>query len=1123
MRFRDLALRSLSYYWRTNVAVIVGVATAVAVLAGALLVGDSVRGSLRDLVTRRLGAADHVIVSAEFFRDQLAGDISADESFARSFTRAVPLIVLPGVAGTPESARRVGRVRVYGVDARFWRFHGLSPQPIEEREALLSRALATELSAVAGNSLLVRVQRPSEVPLESLHSRKEDLGRTLNLRVRGIVPTSGLGDFSLDPQQGDVRAVFVPLSTLQGELELADDVNTILAASRIDGDTPGAVRILEGLVRRHATLDDAGLTLTAIPDRGVLSVGSRAGLLTDAQSAAIRTAAEQAGMTPQPILTYLGNTIRHGDREIPYSLVSALDLQAVLPAGKPETTPGQDPPIVLNEWAASELGAKTGSPLTMEYYLWEDAGRLATRSASFQVAGIVPVTAGDRALAPDYPGITDSPTLGDWDPPFPIDLRRIRPADEAYWEQYRTTPKAFIPLEVGERLWQSRYGGLTSVRLAPPAGQSVDEARLALTTRLARAIDPLAVGLAVRDVRGSSLAASRGATDFGAYFVYFSFFIVVSAILLAALFFKLGIEQRAPEVGLLRAVGLPPNNVRGLFLREGALLATVGSAIGVVAAIGYAALVMAALRSWWIDAVGTNALTLHVSALSLAIGAAGGLITAFVCIWWTLRSLTRISERSLLAGEIHSVMDDTRSSARGKASPYVLAGIGLAGLGAALMAASAGGLVPRAGAFFGAGSLFLASVLCVAAAAFRVRAGAALSGRGWLGVSRLGFRNTTYRPGRSVLSIAVVAAATFILIAVDAFRRDAGATGPAVKQSGVGGYALLVETLLPIVHDPNTPEGRRSLNLQDLDNATLEPFRLLPGDDASCLNLYVPQNPRILAPRDSFLAEGRFVFQDSLAATDAERANPWLLLQRELPDGAVPVVADANSMTYVLHRQIGDDIVLQRGGRDIRLRLVAALRDSILQGELLMAQAKFLELFPEEQGYRFLLVETPAGQASDVATRLEDALADLGADATGTAERLATFHRVENTYLSTFQTLGGLGLLLGTIGLAAVMMRNAVERRRELGLLGAVGYERKHFMIMAAAENALLLTSGLAAGALSAAIAIAPAVAERGGRTPFTAGGALLLFAIFVTGVLSSIVATRVIARAPILDRLRAD
>jgi hypothetical protein len=357
---------------------------------------------------------------------------------------------------------------------------------------------------------------------------------------------------------------------------------------------------------------------------------------------------------------------------------------------------------------------------------------------------------------------------------------------------------------------------------------------------------------------------------------------------------------------------------------------------------------------------------------------------------------------------------------------------------------------------------------------------------------------------------------------VDAFRRDVNIV-EGDKQSGLGGYALVVETLLPIAHDPNTREARQALNLDALANVTLEPFRLLPGDDASCLNLYAPQNPRIIAPSDSFLDEGRFAFQQSMAATDAERANPWLLLRRTEPDGAVPVIADANSMTYVLHRRLGDDIVITHAGREIRLRLVAALRDSIFQGELLMAPARFVELFPEQEGYRVLLAEAPAGDVAALAGRIEEALADFGADATSTAQRLATFHRVENTYLSTFQTLGGLGLLLGTVGLATVMLRNAVERRREMGLLGAVGYQRRHFLMMAAAENALLLTGGLIAGGLCAAIAIAPAVAERGGRMPLTAAGALLIFAVFVVGLLSSLVATRVVMRAPVVESLKSE
>jgi len=169
------------------------------------------------------------------------------------------------------------------------------------------------------------------------------------------------------------------------------------------------------------------------------------------------------------------------------------------------------------------------------------------------------------------------------------------------------------------------------------------------------------------------------------------------------------------------------------------------------------------------------------------------------------------------------------------------------------------------------------------------------------------------------------------------------------------------------------------------------------------------------------------------------------------------------------------------------------------------------------------LIDTPPDRTGAIVAVVEDALAEYGADAMPTVERLAAFHRVENAYLSTFQTLGGLGLLLGTVGLATVLLRNALERRKELALLGAVGFRRGHFGTMVLAENMVLLAVGLLAGAAAASLAIAPAVAARGGRWPLTSGGLLLLFAVFVAGVLSSAVAARAVTRAPLLASLRSE
>jgi ABC-type lipoprotein release transport system permease subunit len=650
MRARQIVIRSLTYYWRTNVAVVLGVATAVSVLAGALLVGDSVRGSLRDLLLGRLGRTDQVIASTNLFREQLAQDLVAQPEFKAAFSAATPLVIVQGTVTAQNEGRRVAQARVYGVDDRFWRFHGVeSVNGPEDRAALISPALARQLQSHTGESILVRVQRPTDVPLESLHGRRDNLGRSIRLTVANIVPADSLGEFSLEAQQGDVAAVFVPLTRLQQDLEIPGRVNTLLVSSGLSppGDAAGALRTL---VRRHAQLEDLGYSVEPLEPTGVLSVGSAAGLLDDAHAKAATSALEGTGMQASALFTYLANKLSVGDREVPYSLITALDLSALQQASKPTQSNETRSSIVLNDWAARELQAQTGDTVTLEYYVWEEPGQLVTKTTALNVSGVVPIDSGDRKMAPSYPGITDSPTLDDWDPPFPVDLRRIRRVDEEYWEKFRTTPKAFIALETGRELWQTRYGSITSIRVRPAEGQSLAQARDLYTQRLRAAADPLALGLAVIDVRAQGLEASRGATDFGEYFVYFSFFIVVSALLLVFLFFKLGIEQRVREVGLLRAVGFGPSHVRRLFLQEGVLLAVIGSALGIVGALGYAWLMMYGLRSWWVDAVGTTALTLHVSPASLLGGAIGGVVAAVGCIWWTLRALNRISERSLLMG-----------------------------------------------------------------------------------------------------------------------------------------------------------------------------------------------------------------------------------------------------------------------------------------------------------------------------------------------------------------------------------------------------------------------------------------------------------------------------------------
>ena len=199
-------------------------------------------------------------------------------------------------------------------------------------------------------------------------------------------------------------------------------------------------------------------------------------------------------------------------------------------------------------------------------------------------------------------------------------------------------------------------------------------------------------------------------------------------------------------------------------------------------------------------------------------------------------------------------------------------------IGVALLLAGGLNLIPQVAGFFGGGVMLLVASVCFLSSWLKSRRRSTIKRAGWWGMSQLGFRNTTYHPARTVLCVTLIASAAFIIVAVDAFRRS-GACG-ARPEIGKRRFPFMAESLLPIVHDVNTVEGREALNLNNTNEETalkdvrLVSLRTRPGDDASCLNLYQPRNPKIVAPPEAFLKENRFTFSSSIEETE----NPWVLL-----------------------------------------------------------------------------------------------------------------------------------------------------------------------------------------------------------------------------------------------------
>ena len=1056
---------NLVFYWRTNLAVILGVAVAVAVLAGALTTGQSVRDSLRELALRRLANTQITVTGVQPFREELAKSMDG-----------APVLALEAIAQQQDSRLRAAKVQVFGVDERFWKLNEFVNKAPIGRQVLLSPALAKELAAKDGDSILLRVEKPSEVPRETLHGRREDSTKSMRFTFKGTAK-----EFSLAPRQGAILAAYVPLKRIQLELEQEGKANIILLGEQAD-----AVKKLQNKFR----LADVGLRTRAPGGCNCTQLESGSGLLTSKQVELAMAAASKLGLKAEPIFTYLINFTRAGSKQFPYSLITAIDLPKFAQAKT------QNPPIVLTDWAASDLGAKTGDTISLEYFVWKQEGRLGTESEKAEVIAIVPLATGDRDMAPDFPGISDSDALSDWNPPFPMDLNKVRPVDEAFWNKNRTTPKMFVPLSVGQKWWGSRYGNVSAIRISPP--------NAAFEEALRASIDPLTMAMTVSPVRAQALAASAGSTDFGEYFGYFSGFLIIAALILAGLFFKLGVEQRLREIGLLRSLGYSMRNIRTLFLTEGFVLVTAGALPGALLSIGFAVIILFGLRTWWIGAVGTRELGLHVGVLSLAGGVFGGMFAGIFALWLALRKLPAATPKGLLGGRVDSVTPKRPGLLIAFASAFGAITLGLLG-------AAAAARIPASAGFFGGGICSLVSMLIC----FRLWLGSAkqfaVSGSGFAGLLRLGMRNASERPTRSVLSVTLIASATFLLISVDSFRHAPG-TAKLDKTSGNGGFPLLAESAEPVYYNLDLPDARQSINLTapELNQWHITSFRLKPGDEASCLNLYQPANPKVLGASEAFLKQGRFAFE-APAVT-----NPWLLLNEDLTNNAIPAAVDFNSMMYVLHKNLGDELTVN----GVKLRLVAALKDSIFQGELIIAERHFLKAFPDSQGFSFFLLDGPQSQAARVTEILEDALSDSGFDASFTEEKLARFHAVENAYLSTFQALGMLGLLLGTVGLAAVLLRNVLERRHELALLKAVGFSPHQLGWVVFAENGLLLGAGLLTGLLSALLAVAPAFR---GNAISIASMVSLLGLVLVTGLAAALLAMRAAIRSPLLQALRSE
>jgi ABC-type antimicrobial peptide transport system permease subunit len=1091
-----------------------------------------------------------------------------------------------------------------------------------EDSAYLNETLATQLQARIGDTILLRFAKPSALAADAAISPRNEQSVSIRQRVGAIVTAEYAGNFDLRASQVAPFNVFISRHTLTNQIRQPFRAST-LAASWVYRDWPRwcpwwllrfaaearllfifeprlhsfDVTKLNQTLRDNWTLDDAPAELRTNSQGNLLELRTERVFL----DRPLAEAALLAGTNSAPILTLLANLICAGTNTTPYSMVTA--------AGSPWTPADmRDDEILVGQWLADDLQLKPGDDISLIYFDPESGARLVERTNTFRMRGVVPMELpwADRTLMPDFPGIEKAESTSDWDAGFPL-AYKIRQKDEDYWKHYRGTPKAFITLAAGQKIWANRFGNLTSIRfpvptndastltpalslrerenlppisgktetaghstapehsvsgrsLSPlPAGEGQGEGerpaltnksetphvvafKEALEKKVLANLKPEELGLRFEPVREQALKAAEESQDFGGLFLGFSFFLIAAALLLMALLFSLGLEQRAPEIGTLLALGFTPKQVRKLLLCEGVALSFLGGVLGAIGGLAYAQAMLYGLTTIWRDAVGASALSFHFTGQTVIIGLFASVVVSVVTIWLTLRKFVRRPARELLVGEIatdESNVQSLKSKAVAVGALLLLA-VGLVGW--AVMK----GDTSNAGAFFGAGALVLVAGMSFASALLRRRTGVAPVSNSTISsdgsrcdacptLASLALRGCARRRKRSLATVAMLACGSFLIVSIGGFRLDANRDAWR-RSSGTGGFVLIGETTMPVVHDLNSPSGRDffALNEKDLMDVSFVPFRVREGDEASCLNLNRAQKPRLLGVKPEML-EGRFGFAKGgewkalrVDVGQASRQSPSDGEEEKLETGATPVlrnevpaIGDANSIQWAMHKKVGDTIdYVDERGQPFKVRIVGAVANSILQGSLIIDEAEFVKRFPGESGYRMFLIDAPSNRVAQVSATLSRAMQDVGLELTPTAARLAQFNAVQNTYLGTFQVLGGLGLLLGSVGLGIVVLRNVLERRGELAVLIAVGFRKATLQRLLLIENGALLAAGLTLGIVAAAVAVLPALLSPNTQLPF-GSLALTLGAVLVNGALWTWVATRLAVRGDLLKALR--
>ena len=1048
----NILLRNLNYHRRVNLATALAVSVCVAIITGALIIGDTVRHTLAETARQRLGFVQSVAISeSRSFSSKIPDRISNGQTAAINLTTAAAI--------NPESMVRANNIQMFGIDNSLATASGIDKfKNLGRNEAVINYQLASQLNIQPGSDLILRFANDNMIAELALYSGK-DYNLMWRVTVKGIVSADEFGNFSLKADQKLPANIFVPAEQFAQKLSSADTRNMLLF-----GDTESSKSLGKIL-----TTSDLGFQITT--DQYHTFIKSNNIFINSAAQSKLL----EANQYLKPFTGYMVNDITNQA-----SILSA----AYCFTGTDTTGDLDDQSAIISQWLADTISAKPGDIIDVKYFLPAENNELKEDTIKLTITQVVPIDSltSLQKLMPEIPGMTETDSCTDWESGVPIDTDKITDADEVYWDQHRMTPKLIISYSLAKKLFASRYGLATALYTDKPLDQTGQNH---LTKSLKLNAQPEIINLADR-----ANFAVNNSLDFGGLFLSLSMFLIVSALLLPAMLFAVNIQNRGSEIASLKSIGYTHKQIKKLIFAESAIITLIGGLPGITLGIAYAQLLNLGLADNFSGAIAGFKLKLFISNQTLTTGYLATSLVVLIAIYLKTNVLLNRTVKQAFNANLDESIPKTKKAKLTSILSFILFAIALA------LPTITGGAVMS---FFAAG----ASLLGAGLLAFR----SVLARR----------NNNVQRPLPNLVSLCMnnlkrnvsssmavaisIACGVFMVIAVGLNHHNP--LKDADKPYGpTGGFDLAINCSVPVPH-LIAPDSNHTQSFSALQ------FRVNAGDDASCLNLNRPGQPSIIAADIDKLKEYK---PFSFASAIPDAPGDWSILNDDNPDdNIIPAVTDYNTIMWALHKKVGDLLEIKaQNGRSYQLKLVAGMQSSILQGKLIINETAFKQLFPKINGYDLILIKSET-QTNTLREALSSQLEEYGPEIRPATDIIDELYRVENTYMSMFALLGGLGLVMGCIVLAITVLRNTQSQSRYYAILQALGYQSKHIREIIILTWLIPAAFGIGIAVISAVYAVWPKLVTR--FSDFYSE-VMLMMLLFTTTVIFTLITMICIAAA---------